>query len=245
MCTKIDLAVTPEGVLRVFPTDCHDDGKACRLLSAPFTTLGTIVDDVDLGRSHVVAVDIEVKDAAALEKAAARVGLIAVATDKWDWWGRWENDFSGANAAYLNGIDPKDYGKCEWALVQANSPLGIAEQAARAQGRRLTAAEVEAIRVKEYGQGWVRNTSKPYSVGVVKNPNGVGYRIAADEFGGGNGLLALIGEGASKLKQAYGVEAARATAVKQGHRILGEKLLADGSIRLSVAVPSKNKVTLG
>ena len=32
------------------------------------------------------------------------------------WYGRWMRDYNSGDAAYKNGIDPKDYGKCEHAL---------------------------------------------------------------------------------------------------------------------------------
>lgn len=32
------------------------------------------------------------------------------------WWGVWANDYARADAAYKNGIDVEDYGKCEHAI---------------------------------------------------------------------------------------------------------------------------------
>lgn len=33
------------------------------------------------------------------------------------WYGTWVDDYDGADAANRHGIDPKDYGKCDHALV--------------------------------------------------------------------------------------------------------------------------------
>lgn len=33
------------------------------------------------------------------------------------WFGQWVKDYHGEDAAYKNGIDPKDFGKCEHAIT--------------------------------------------------------------------------------------------------------------------------------
>lgn len=67
--------------------------------------------------SHVATIDLQVKDLAALKAACAKLGLELVEGQKTHkWYGRWVNDYSAQDAAYRNGIDPKDYGKCEHAI---------------------------------------------------------------------------------------------------------------------------------
>jgi hypothetical protein len=119
--------------------------------------------------SHVVGIAIEVKDTAALEAAAEKsCALIAVRTTEFDWWGRWMADYHGDDAVYKMGIAPSAYGACEFALVQADSPLGLAELDARRKGRRLTHEEANQVRERHYGPGWRTVTAKPYSIGIVR-----------------------------------------------------------------------------
>ncbi len=67
--------------------------------------------------SHVATVEIEIKDLDALKKACAELDLLFQENKKtYRWYGQWVNDYSAADAAYKNGIDPKDYGKCDHAI---------------------------------------------------------------------------------------------------------------------------------
>jgi len=67
--------------------------------------------------SHVAAVELAIKDLSCLEAACKEVGLELRKNQKsYRWYGRWVNDFNGANAAYKHGIDTKDYGKCDHAI---------------------------------------------------------------------------------------------------------------------------------
>jgi hypothetical protein len=63
------------------------------------------------------------KDLECLARATERCGgefLRNQTTYKWV--GRWFNDYSEADAAYLQGIDPKDYGKCLHAIRVKGNP---------------------------------------------------------------------------------------------------------------------------
>lgn len=63
--------------------------------------------------SHVAVIDIEVKSLDDLKAACKRLGFEFVeGATTYNWYGRWANDYSAQNAAYLNGVDTKDYGKC-------------------------------------------------------------------------------------------------------------------------------------
>jgi hypothetical protein len=101
--------------------------------------------------SHVVGIVVEVKNSAALEAAAEKsCGLIAVRTTEFDGWGNWLADYLGDDAAYKMGLDPSTNGVCEFALVQADSPLGLAELAARREGSRLTHEEANQVRERHW-----------------------------------------------------------------------------------------------
>lgn len=83
--------------------------------------------------SHVTAVNMEIKDLDALQAAADELGLELVRDQKtWKWFGTWVNDYHGADAAYKNGINPKDYGKCDHALRVKGNPsayeIGVYQQ---------------------------------------------------------------------------------------------------------------------
>jgi len=189
--------------------------------------------------SHVVGIDVEIRDLASLEAAAEKAcDLVAVRTTEYDWWGAWLNDYHGENAAYKMGFDPKTYGACEFALVQVDSPLGMAELAARAEGRRLTHEEAVAIRVQHHGEAWRTSTSKPYSIGVVKNPDKPGYRLAYDTMD--SRLVQKIGgQAADKLRQHYAVAVTRKRASQLRYPVT-ETLLPDGSIKLTLRVPRRD-----
>jgi hypothetical protein len=67
--------------------------------------------------SHVAKIDLVIQDLDALRAACETLGLELVEGQKqYKWFGAWMQDYSSADAAYLNGIDPKDYGKCEHAI---------------------------------------------------------------------------------------------------------------------------------
>lgn len=73
--------------------------------------------------SHVSAVDLEIVDLECLEKAAEILGLELVRNQStYRWWGKWVNDYHGTDAAYKNGVDPKDYGRCVHALRVKGNP---------------------------------------------------------------------------------------------------------------------------
>lgn len=67
--------------------------------------------------SHVSIIKTQFKDLEALKVACTKLGLEFKQNQKnWKWFGRWVNDYHGADAAYKNGIDPKEYGKCDHAI---------------------------------------------------------------------------------------------------------------------------------
>jgi hypothetical protein len=81
--------------------------------------------------SHVVVIQLEVKDLEALKVAAERLGGTLVIDRKtFRWYGRWMNDYSADNAAYKNGVSAKDYGKCDHAIThpKCSYDVGLVKQ---------------------------------------------------------------------------------------------------------------------
>lgn len=73
--------------------------------------------------SHVVSIDLHIKDIPCLIRACNALGLEFMPNQKtFKWFGRWMNDFNGEDAAHLHGIEPKDYGKCEHAIRMPGKP---------------------------------------------------------------------------------------------------------------------------
>lgn len=71
---------------------------------------------------------------------------------------------------------------------------------------------------------------KAYEIGLRKNDKG-SYDLACDFWGGGKGILAVVGKDCNNLKQAYAIAAAARTARANGFRVQ-EKQLANGSYQL-------------
>ena len=70
--------------------------------------------------SHVATLDIRFKECEldCLERAVESLGLKLIRNQtSYRWYGRWVKDYHGTNAAYKNGIDPKDYGKCDHVIT--------------------------------------------------------------------------------------------------------------------------------
>lgn len=73
--------------------------------------------------SHVASVELEIDDLPSLREAAKALGLEFVeGQTTYKWFGRFMNDYSGNDAAHLNGIDPSTYGKCLHALRVKGNP---------------------------------------------------------------------------------------------------------------------------
>lgn len=76
--------------------------------------------------SHVTTVDLVVSEAELpmlVEFCEKQLGLEFRQNQKtFKWFGQWANDYNTADAAYLNGVDTKDYGKCEHAFGVPNNP---------------------------------------------------------------------------------------------------------------------------
>lgn len=68
--------------------------------------------------SHVIKIAFRPTSLDVLDTAAGRLGMELVRGQKTHrWYGRWANDYSDPErAAYLNGRDPKTFGKCDHAI---------------------------------------------------------------------------------------------------------------------------------
>ena len=77
--------------------------------------------------SHVSSIDIIFSDIECLEKAAIELGLKFKRDQKtYRWYGRWANDYSAKDAAYLqHGIKPEEYGHGLHAIEVPNSHYDI------------------------------------------------------------------------------------------------------------------------
>lgn len=63
--------------------------------------------------SHVASVKAYVVDLEALAKVCEDLGLeLVLGATSYKWYGRWVNDYRGAQAAVDNGHDPKTFGQC-------------------------------------------------------------------------------------------------------------------------------------
>jgi len=79
----------------------------------------------------------------------------------------------------------------------------------------------------------IRFPRASYEVGLVRQADGT-YTVQYDDWRQG-GLAPIVGEGAAKLLQAFGVETSIAHAHKLGHRLLKEEKLPNGRIKLQFA----------
>jgi hypothetical protein len=67
--------------------------------------------------SHVVTSPVIITDLDCLWEALKKFPKIKVLNKQnYHWYGRWVKDYHAEDAAYKNGINPEDYGKCAFAL---------------------------------------------------------------------------------------------------------------------------------
>ena len=79
----------------------------------------------------------------------------------------------------------------------------------------------------------IPGNDQAYEIGVVRRRDQKpGWTLLWDFYAGGKGLEAVVGVGATKLKQRYAAEVATKQARRQGFRV-SERVQADGKIRLT------------
>lgn len=100
------------------------------------------------------------------------------------------------------GMTAKDLGKCEHAIR-----IPLAEQAQMKHG-------------------------KPYEIGVVRRPDGRGYRLVWDFWQGGFGIQKRAGKDCTALVQSYAVVVAMREAQRKGYRVR-EVTREDGTVSLA------------
>jgi hypothetical protein len=206
VCREIEIIVAPDGRTTVFPDEC-DAGTHCRSLSAPYVTaLGSVLRDDD-----------------------ALGGLSHVATCD----------------LVVKDLD---------ALERAAESLGL--QLVRGQKtyrwvekwyddyHAQNAAYRHGIRPEDYGKNAehaiVVPGVKTHEIGVVRRPDGKGFMLIWD-FAGGYELCKRIARGADladadRLRQAYAVEVARGTAIKQRQQVISTQTLVDGRVKIRIRV---------
>lgn len=184
--------------------------------------------------SHVEVMEMQIKDKEALRLAAEKCDLILVEKKFYNWYGHSVGDWQVANAATVQGHSEESLGKCDFALVQKDSALGIALTKAKEEGRTLSQEEIEKL---SKSQNHESRSSQKYEIGVLQNAEG-NYDLLFDRWNGGYGLIPKIGEKAEKLFINYQESVADIAAGRAGHkRVEGHTVLEDGSIRIRYRVP--------
>lgn len=81
--------------------------------------------------SHVAGILAEIDNLDALQAACKELDLEFVHGQKtYRWFGQWVNDYHGQDAAYKQGIDPSQYGKCDHVIKVpgAGYDIGVVKQ---------------------------------------------------------------------------------------------------------------------
>jgi hypothetical protein len=140
--------------------------------------------------SHVVSIQLRIKDLQALDQACAELGLERIEQDQYKWYGG-----RTASTELPAGFSAEDLGRCRFALR-------------------------------------VKGNSAAYEIGVVESRQQAGaFELLADFWNGGQGLEAVVGKGATKLRQTYAVKVTEKQMRKQGLRIT-RSLTSDGKVVL-------------
>lgn len=152
--------------------------------------------------SHIAQVEIEVTNLDDLQQACQRLGLELVRGQQtYRWFGQ-----SVGDSPLPDGFAVEDLGRCDHAI-------------------RVSAAKASELSEIYGGQ-------LPYEIGVVRRRDGKpGYVLFWDFWCQGLGLESVVGAGCGRLRQAYGICAARRTAVAQGFSV-SERSLPNGSVQL-------------
>jgi hypothetical protein len=80
--------------------------------------------------SHVVVIELQVKDLQALGEAAKQLGgELVIGQMTFKWYGRWMNDYHGQDAAYRK-MNPEKFGKCDHAVKhpKCKYEIGVVRQ---------------------------------------------------------------------------------------------------------------------
>jgi hypothetical protein len=129
--------------------------------------------------SHVVTIQLEVKDLKALAAAAEFFGAeLVLDQPTFRWYGMWVNDYSADNAAYRNGIKTDDYGKCDHIIRHPNCSydIGLVKQP---NGAYIVVADEWSAGglANVFGQGMQRLKQR-YGVAVAaKTMRNQGYSV--------------------------------------------------------------------
>lgn len=101
------------------------------------------------------------------------------------------------------------------------------------------AAHQLGIKPEDYGkcEHAITMEGAQYEIGVVRNPNGKGYVLMYDFWGGSGGgpIKKALRQDLGLLTQRYGVEVAKKVAKQRGYRGVTERRLPNGKIKLEVS----------
>ena len=80
----------------------------------------------------------------------------------------------------------------------------------------------------------VKDNTEAYEMGLVANGDG-SFSLAWDKFAGGRGLVDVVGDNASKLRQEYSAQVAIQQARRQGFNRVTRKINTDGSLVMEIS----------
>lgn len=115
--------------------------------------------------------------------------------------------------------------------------LDLLEAAAKRHAGKLERDVNRAITTYQHGvtaEHVLSFEGATYEIGVNRKKNGEGFDLAWDPYD--HTLVATVGQGATKLRQSYALEATKREMRRRGHRDIRETVQQDGSIRLRVGV---------
>ena len=173
--------------------------------------------------SHVSAgtefIDQTELDLQAVDMACKELGLELCRDVKtYHWFGRWVNDYHGADAAY-KVMDPANFGKCK---------------------HMIRIAQTE----KEKAQYEKNPSSRPYEIGLVEMPNGqLGFVF--DHYGSGAKIAAKVGGKtcANLMTHITKNKVILTAATQAGHTIKRVEVLGQNKIHLVVGVKATDSLS--
>lgn len=158
--------------------------------------------------SHMVQLDIQFADIAALSKACDRIGLEVRDKRRFAWFGKFHGDSIGLQAQQ---VPEAEYDHCAYAIGRKGFVPG---NTVNPDGSHIERAD------GSYGE---------YEIGVIRKADGT-YTLRFDYWGPGQLLSqACGGDGLKKLEDEYGYAVAEAQAYEDGYEV--ERIVeADGTV---------------
>lgn len=161
-------------------------------------------------------------DLAAVEMACKMIGLEFVRDQtNFHWYGSWVNDYHAENAAYRQGMQTEDYGKCQHII---RLPRSMHEDEIYAQDPNR----------------------RPYEIGLVKQKDGT-FGLAFDHFAGGAGVAQILDKvGGNDLvgltKAISQCKITMQVAKQKGHYVKKVEDLGNGRTKVIVGIKQMEKL---